>query len=51
MQDIAPELHQGHVAAHDTGDTSVDAAVLTDRKSEKKKMKTKRIKGKNRKRW
>uniref|UniRef100_A0A251V8M7 Putative armadillo-type fold protein n=1 Tax=Helianthus annuus TaxID=4232 RepID=A0A251V8M7_HELAN len=44
--DIAPELHQGHVAAHDTGDTSVDAAVLTDRKSEKKKDEDEKDKGK-----
>ncbi|KAJ0465690.1 putative nonsense-mediated mRNA decay protein Nmd2/UPF2 [Helianthus annuus] len=44
--DIAPELDQGHVAAHDTGDTSVDAAVLTDRKSEKKKDEDEKDKGK-----
>ncbi|KAF5789016.1 putative nonsense-mediated mRNA decay protein Nmd2/UPF2 [Helianthus annuus] len=46
LLDIAPELHQGHVAAHDIGDTSVDAAVLTDRKSEKKKDEDEKDKGK-----
>lgn len=44
-QDSAPEPDQSQVAAHDTAETSADAAVLSDGKNEKRKDENEKDKG------
>ncbi|KAI3809007.1 hypothetical protein L1987_24972 [Smallanthus sonchifolius] len=43
--DSAPEPEQGHIAAHDTAETSADAAVPPDSKNEKRKDEDEKDKG------